>query len=74
MNGVATVDEERLADIEAKLAHQELMVTELSDVMYRQQRLIEQLEQRCENLLQRCRALENQTDRGMPEDEPPPHY
>lgn len=71
---MAMVDEERLAEIEAKLSHQELLVAEMSDVMYRQQRQIEQLEQRCENLLQRCRALEGQADQGMPRDEPPPHY
>jgi uncharacterized coiled-coil protein SlyX len=66
--------QERLTEIEIKLAHLEQSVNELSDVMYRHQGLLERLEQSCENLRLRLDAAGGSEGAQAPEDEKPPHY
>ncbi len=64
---------DRLDDIEIKLAHLEDAVNEMSSVMYRQQMVLDRLEQTSEQLRQRMMNLEPPAA-GTPEDEKPPHY
>jgi SlyX protein len=64
----------RLTEIEIKLAHIEQSLNELSDVMYRQQGLIERLEQGYDNLRQRLQREAEGGAATSPTDEKPPHY
>lgn len=67
-------DDERLINIESKLAHQEHTLAELGDVLGDQQARLMQLERLCESLVERMRALaENSADIATT-DEKPPHY
>lgn len=67
------MDEDRLIDLETKLAHQEHLLNELDDALTSQQAQIAQLELFCKSLLDRIKAL---PDGGSADstDERPPHY
>ena len=67
------MSEERLVDIEVKLAHQEQSMLELNDVVTAQQAKIMQLEELCNKLIERVRAMTDATT-DAPHDERPPHY
>lgn len=63
---------DRVAELELKFMQQEQLLEDLSSVLYRQQRQIDQLEQAVAGLQEKLRA-----EPGMVEgkaDEPPPHY
>jgi SlyX protein len=64
---------ERIDTVEFKVAHLERALQELSDVLYRQQRELDVLRARNEQLLQQVQQLE---DRGGDPNrvEIPPHY
>jgi len=66
--------QDRITDIEIKLAHMEQAVNELSDVLYKQQALIERLEAGYENLRQRVNSGGEAGASPDPVDEKPPHY
>lgn len=68
------MNETRLDEVEAKLAHQEVAVSDLNDVIYRQQKQLDQLEARYQRLLQRLQQLEDSSDKDVRYDAPPPHY
>ena len=65
--------DERLESIEFKVSHLEKALQELSDVLYRQQREIDALQVRGQQLLEQVQQLE---DRGGDPGgvEIPPHY
>lgn len=68
------MDENRLIDIEIKLSHQEHLLDELNQTVYRQQTRIAQLEATCEAL---ARQLKEAPDNGSERNggnEKPPHY
>lgn len=69
------MDEERLVDIEIKLARQEDLLDTLNDTVYRQQRRIDELEALCAALAKRL-AESQQADGGQQQSvhEIPPHY
>ena len=64
---------DRVDALEFKVAHLERALQELSDVMYRQQREIDALRERNQQLLEQVQQLE---DRGGDPNrvEIPPHY
>ena len=67
-------DDERLMNIEIKLARQEDLVETLNQMVYQQQKKITQLEGLCSAL---ARRMSNASDEGDPADMPherPPHY
>jgi len=67
------MSDERLSNIEVKLAYQEHTIQELSDVVYQQQQQIDKLEVICK----RQHQLINDISGSMPDkpqDERPPHY
>jgi SlyX protein len=68
------MSEDRLIDIESKLAHQEQLLTELNEVITEQQGRIMQLEQLSTSLIERVRAIGDATPDEGPVDERPPHY
>lgn len=68
------MDPSDLERLELKLAYLERANTELSDVVYEQQRELERLRAQLQRLVER---LEDLTSSGMPytsEEERPPHY
>ncbi len=68
------MSEERIIDLESRLAHMDQMLHELNDVVTEQQAQIMQLEELCRSLLERVRSLGEGGAAGDPLDERPPHY
>ncbi len=67
--------EERLIDIETKLAFQEDLIEELNKTVYQQQQKIERLKAICEALARQVRSLGDAGGEGKaPANERPPHY
>ncbi|MFC1592110.1 SlyX family protein [Thermodesulfobacteriota bacterium] len=66
--------EERLIALETKVAHQEYTISELNEVVYQQQKQIDQLEETCRRLAGRVKALMSAGEDEPAADEPPPHY
>jgi SlyX protein len=65
--------EQRLIDIEVKLAHQEHALDEISQVLTDQQAQLSRLEQVCRSLAERLRSISEGTSAGEHDDKPP-HY
>lgn len=68
------MSEERLVEIETKLAHQEHLVEQLNDVVTTQQKIIMRLEERFASLAERLRSITDALPAGNEQDERPPHY
>jgi SlyX protein len=60
--------------LETKIAYLERANTELSDVVYRQQREIQGLHAKFESLVERMSSMRSTDEGRTPEDERPPHY
>lgn len=69
-----TMDPEKLERLELKIAYLERANMELSDVVYRQQREIAELQERFAALKDRFEALKAQPTQYTAEEEKPPHY
>lgn len=67
-------DDSRCEELELKIAYLERANQELSDVIYRQQQSIDQLEARLVRLADRLQALEQRPRDHSAEEEAPPHY
>lgn len=65
--------EERLIEIEIKLARQEDLVDTLNQLIYQQQKKIGELEGLCAALARHLKATATDHDPGMSNDRPP-HY
>ena len=69
------MDEERLRDIEIKLAYQEKTIKDLNDVICEQQKEIEKLDFICKALTKNNREYAQMVlGSDAPADEKPPHY
>ena len=68
------MSEDRLIDIETKLAHQEQTLIELNDALAKQQESIMTLEQLCASMAERVRSMGDAEGSAPPGDERPPHY
>jgi SlyX protein len=68
------VDDEKLIDIETKLAHQEDLLASLNDALTNQQVQISELQGLCRSLVDRFRALSAAGDGDTQTHERPPHY
>ncbi len=67
--------EKRILELETKAAYQEDTVQTLNDIVYQQQKQIDDLQQTCKHLLDRISALSaNHGGVEAPVDEKPPHY
>lgn len=66
--------DERFEKLEVKLAYSEQAVQELSDLVFGQQRQIDQLRELCQRLALRIEALSSDAAPASPADEQPPHY
>lgn len=67
------MSDERLVEIESKLAHQDQLLLELNDAVTLQQEKIMRLEELSNTLLDRVRALSEAVP-GDAQDARPPHY
>lgn len=65
--------EQRLIDLETKIAHQELLLEELNQVLYQQQKTIDKLEATVTTLVKRYQDMLIGGDEIRP-NEKPPHY
>ena len=69
------MSEERLVEIETKIAFQEQTIKDLNDVVYEQQQEIERLGSICDALVKRIKELsEFAPGIESPANEKPPHY
>ncbi len=68
------MNEDRIIDIETKLAHQEQMLIELNDALTNQQDSIMALERLCASITERLRSMGEGDSTSPPDDERPPHY
>lgn len=67
--------EQRLTEIETKLAYQEDLVQALNDIVATQQHKIDQLEKACRGLIDHFTDMSDVVkSMQAPEDEAPPHY
>ncbi len=68
------MNEQRLIDIESKLAFQEDHLEELNKTVFEQQQKIERLEAICEALARQMRSLAEAGNEKGAANERPPHY
>ena len=68
------MSEQRLVDLESRLAHQDHMLNQLNDVVTEQQAKIMRLEELCSALIERLRSIDDASADAQPADERPPHY
>jgi len=68
------VNDETLEQIQSKIAFLERANSDLSDVLFRQQREIRALSERIRTVSDRLHALQSEDGQRSPEEERPPHY
>ncbi|NFV78592.1 SlyX family protein [Magnetospirillum aberrantis] len=66
--------EQRLIELETRIAYYERMAEDLSSVIADQGNLIDVLNERVRRLTGRLREVESGWDRSPQDDKPPPHY
>lgn len=67
-------NEERLVDMEIKIARQEDLVDALNRTVYQQQRKIDELEALCTAMARHLKELRAAASDAAPAHEIPPHY
>ena len=71
---VPGVDDDKIIDLETRIAHQEHTIAELNDVLTDQQAELATLTAQVRALIERVRALSEDAPAGNSGDETPPHY
>jgi SlyX protein len=66
--------EDRLVEIEIKVARQEDMIDALNQTLYRQQRKVDELEALCSALARHVKDMRDTAAERNPANEKPPHY
>lgn len=66
--------EERVERLENAVALQDRTIEKLNDVVFEQQKQIDNLEKQLELLAGKYRQLKEAAVQGPPDDAPPPHY
>lgn len=66
--------EDRLIDLETRLAYQDQAISELNDVITKQQQTIMKLERLCASISARMASLAEALPSDGDSDETPPHY
>lgn len=65
---------DRIVELETKLSYQEDTITQLNDVVCRQQNQIDEINKKCELLFSSTRALTEKLSVEAGEVDKPPHY
>ncbi len=68
------MSEERLINLEFKIAHQEKQLEDLSDVLYKQQQTIDNLEALLQGITKRLQDVLGHEEDDIRGHEKPPHY
>lgn len=68
------MNDDRVVEIQTKIAFLERANADLSDVVFRQQREIQVLGARIKEVLERFETAQSEERQRAPEDERPPHY
>lgn len=68
------MNEQRIIEIETKIAHQELLISDLNHVITQQQLTITELQAGLKNFIKRYQELYGEGGAGTPENQKPPHY
>ncbi|MCW9033090.1 MAG: SlyX family protein [Rhodospirillales bacterium] len=66
--------EERISELEIKIAYQEDQIEELNKSLYDHWKLIEKLSRNVEILTERVKSAAQQEGAQQPDNQPPPHY
>lgn len=66
--------EDRLVDIEIKLARQDDLVETLNKTVYRQQKKLDELEALCSALARHVKDMRDAANESAPANDKPPHY
>ena len=66
--------DDRIADLETRLAYQENTIEELSSVVAEQARVLDLLREQLRRLAGRMETVEDALPGEAPDDAPPPHY
>lgn len=66
--------EDRIIDLETRMAYQEATLHQLNDVITEQQQRIARLERICRELAERTARNADGVFKGTPADDVPPHY
>ncbi len=69
-----TALDQRLTDLESRLAHHEKMAEEMSQVLFEQGRTIDRLTAQLRRLREQMAEVEFGGGRSPQDDRPPPHY
>jgi SlyX protein len=69
-----TSDQDRMIDIETKLAFQEQLLSALNDALAAQQAQLSRLETLCQSLIDRVKSLSAGAPPDAPANAQPPHY
>ena len=64
----------RITELETKIAYQEHTIQELNDVVYRQQLQIDKVEVMCRHLMDRIQSMAETSGGVSDANERPPHY
>jgi SlyX protein len=69
------MNDERIIELEIKLAYQEDLLQTLNNIVSEQQQQIQRLEKTCQMLYERMKSLSTETSgNSLDVDEVPPHY
>ena len=68
------MDEQRLTEIETRVAFQDDAIQSLSDRVYAQQQEIDRLNAWCQRLVERLEAVASPNAADPASEPPPPHY
>ena len=68
------MDDQRLVDIETKIAYQEHMISELNEVVFQQQKTMDELKRTVELLKGRLVDIGDMMSAPTQANEKPPHY
>ncbi len=66
--------EQRLTDLESRVAHHERMAEEMSQILYQQGQTIDRLTLQLRRMRDQLAEVESGGGRSPQDDRPPPHY
>ncbi len=67
-------EDQRMIELEMRVAHQDKVIQELSDSIAEQWKTIDALTRRLQSLRDSVGTLDNDVQGLMPDEPPPPHY